>query len=107
MLDVSISSLCKKNTFHIHRFRVSTRIYIKLRDPKLTLSKTFLLFTADCVTQTFTIPWLIIVILCSTAQQFERVFFYQNPIHSSEEAVHLLGITDHKEYTALAALALC
>lgn len=107
MLDVSISSLCKKNTLHIHRFRVSTRIYIRLRDPKLTLSKTFLLFTAGCVTQTFTIPWLIIVILCSTAQQYERVFFYQNPIHSSEEAVHLLSITDHKEYTALAALALC
>lgn len=73
ILDVSLSSICKKNTLDIHRFMVSTRIYIKLRDPKLTLSKTFLLSTAGSVTQTFMIPWFIIVILCSMTQQHESL----------------------------------
>lgn len=106
ILDVSISSFCKKNTMNIHRFMVSTRIYIKLRDPNLSLPKTLLLSTAGCITQTFTILWLIIVILCSMTQKYERIF-YQKATRNSEEAVQLLSITDHGEYTAFAALALC
>jgi len=53
------------------------------------------------------IPWLIIGILCTMTQQYEKVLFYQKAISSSEEAVHSLSITDHREWTALAALALC
>lgn len=74
-------------------------MHIKLRDPRVTLSKTFLLPTIGCTTQTVMCSWLLIANLCTTIQQYRRAFLYQKYICGSEKAVHLLRITDGREYT--------
>lgn len=63
-LDVSTWFLCKKNTLDIHGNYKDKHIVKKSK----TYSKSFHLSTAGCVTQTFLIPWLIIVITYSMTQ---------------------------------------
>lgn len=90
-LNGSVSCLYK-NTLDIDRHFVRIRMYIKFRDPTVTLFKTFSLPTIGSTIQSSMTTCLFIEILCI-------ISFYQKSICSSEKADHLLAVTDDREHS--------
>lgn len=67
-------------------------MYIKFRDPTVTLSKTFSPSKIGSTIQTSMTACLLITVLCI-------IFLHQKAICSSEKADHFLAVTDDREYS--------